>query len=67
MDPVPHLSNAQKVDIVRRYVDDGVPIGDLSEEYGVSPVQIYLWKRQMAEAAINRRVLEAGLVTRPQL
>jgi len=61
------LTNAEKVIIVRRHTEGGVPLNDLGDEYGVSPDEIYRWKRQLAEAAISRRFLEAGLVSREQL
>ncbi len=62
-----NLTNAEKVRIVRRHTEEDVPLIDLSDEYGISPDQIYTWKRQMAEAGFSRRLLNAKLVTRDQL
>ncbi len=61
------LTNAEKVRIVKRHTEDDVPLTELSDEYGVSPDQIYTWQRQLAEATVSRRFLDAGLVTRDQL
>ncbi len=61
------MTNAEKVRIVKQHTEDNIPLIDLGKAYGISPDQIYSWKRQLAEAAVSRRFLEAGLITRDQL
>ncbi len=61
------MTNAEKVAIVKRHTEENIPLSDLAGQYGINPDQIYIWKRQLAEAAISRLLLQAELVTREQI
>lgn len=39
----------QKAVILRRHLQDKIPISDLCDEYGMSPSVLYLWQKQALE------------------
>lgn len=41
----------EKVKILREHLENQVPVGQLSEKYGVHPNAIYLWKKEFFEKA----------------
>ena len=41
----------EKVKILREHLENQVPVGQLSEQYGVHPNAIYLWKKEFFEKA----------------
>jgi transposase-like protein len=42
-----HLSKAQRDQIVREHIEQGVPISQLARKNGINAVSIYNWKRNM--------------------
>lgn len=44
-------SAAEKARAVRRHLGDGVPVGELADEMGAAPTQIYAWIKQLLEGA----------------
>ena len=62
-----YFTSAQKAEIIRRHIDDNMPLAVLADEYGVGPAVLYKWKRRLAETAVNERLLESELITRSQL
>ena len=49
--PRRHLSPAEKVAILKRYLVEGTGVADLADEFGLSPNVIYQWQRQLFENA----------------
>jgi len=43
----------QKVEILREYLDNKVPISQLCERYQISPNVFYTWKKKLFEGAID--------------
>lgn len=43
------LTPEQKVAIVREYLIEKVPVSDLCDKHGISPVNFYNWQRQLFE------------------
>lgn len=41
----------EKVKILREHLENQVPVGELSEKYGIHPNAIYLWKKEFFEKA----------------
>ena len=44
---------AEKVMILREYLENNTPISDLCEKYGLQANSIYLWKKNMFESAVD--------------
>ena len=44
---------AQKVEILREYLDNDVPVSEICEKYEISPPQLSNWKKQLFEGALN--------------
>jgi len=47
------IPGSRKVEILREHLENNIPISELSERYGVHPNQIYSWKKQMFEGAVD--------------
>ncbi len=47
------LSAAQKVEILREYLENQTPISELAERYNVHPGNIQRWKKDLFEGAIE--------------
>lgn len=47
------FSPEKKIAIVREFLENNVPISELSDRYGVSPTMIYTWRKQLFEGALN--------------
>ena len=43
-------TSTEKTMILREYLENQVPVSELSEKYGVHPNAIYHWKKQMFES-----------------
>lgn len=41
----------KKVEILREFLENNVPVSDLAEKYGVHPNSIHQWKKQLFEGA----------------
>ena len=52
------FSAAKKVEILREHLENQVSVSDLAERYNVTPSQIYQWKKQLFEGALE--VLKPG-------
>lgn len=53
------LTPEQKVAIVREHLLEKVPVSDLCDKHGISPVNFYNWQRQLFEngaVAFERKV-----------
>ena len=46
-----YLTPEQKVAIIREHLIDRVPVSDLCDRHGISPVVFYNWQRQLFENA----------------
>lgn len=44
-----HVSGAEKLAILKRYLVEKKPISDLCDQYGLQPSQIYYWQSQLFE------------------
>lgn len=44
-----HYTPDEKVDILRRYLVDGVPISELCDELGLQPTVFYRWQKEFFE------------------
>ena len=47
------LTPEQKVAIIREHLVDDVPVSDLCDKHGISPVLFYNWQRQLFENAAS--------------
>lgn len=47
------IPNAKKVEILREHLEEQRPVSEVAEQYGVHPNQIYQWKKQMFEGALE--------------
>lgn len=47
------FSAEKKVEILREYLENQVAISELAEKYQLSPSQIYQWKKQLFEGALQ--------------
>lgn len=47
------FNSAQKADVVRRHLKDGVPVSDLARELDVQPSQIHQWVNTVLAQAEN--------------
>ncbi len=47
------LSPEKKVEILREYLDNNIPISELSEKYGIHPNIICRWKKELFENAVS--------------
>jgi transposase-like protein len=45
------ISAEEKVKILRKHLDEDVPVSDLADMYGINPTLIYTWKKQLFEGA----------------
>lgn len=43
------LSPEQKIAIIREHLLDKVPVSDLCDKHGISPVNFYQWQKQLFE------------------
>lgn len=43
----------KKVEILREYLENQVAVSELADRYNISPSQIYQWKKQMFEGALQ--------------
>jgi transposase len=43
----------KKIEILREYLENDVPISELCEKYQLSPTMIYTWKKQLFEGALQ--------------
>jgi len=43
----------KKVEILREYLENQVAISELADKYQLSPSQIYQWKKQLFEGALQ--------------
>jgi transposase-like protein len=43
----------KKIEILREYLENDVPISELCEKYELSPTMIYNWKKQLFEGALQ--------------
>lgn len=44
-------TSVQKAEIIREYLEDNVPISELSEKYEILPNTLYNWRKQILEEA----------------
>jgi transposase len=47
------IHNTRKVEILREHLENSRSVSELSEQYGVHPNQIYKWKKQLFEGALE--------------
>lgn len=47
------FSAEKKVEILREYLENQVAISELANKYHLSPSQIYQWKKQLFEGALQ--------------
>ena len=47
--PRKNYTPVEKVAILRRHLNDRVPVSDLCDEYQLSPTLFYLWQKQFFE------------------
>lgn len=43
----------KKVEILREYLENQVSVSELAERYDITPSQIYQWKKQLFEGALQ--------------
>lgn len=55
------FSAEKKVEILREHLENQVAVSELAERYHVTPSQIYQWKKQLFEGALQ--VLKPGKKT----
>jgi transposase-like protein len=44
---------AQKVQIIREHLLDGVPISQVCEKHGITPTQFYQWQKVLFENGVS--------------
>jgi len=47
------FSAEKKIEILREYLENQVPVSELADKYQISPSQIYQWKKQLFEGALQ--------------
>jgi transposase len=55
-----HLTAEKKMMILREYLENKVPIGELAEKHHVSVNDIYRWKKRLFEGGINLLTSQVG-------
>jgi transposase-like protein len=68
MAPRKFLTPEQKIAIVREHLLEKVPVSDLCEKHGISPVNFYNWQRQLFEegASVFQRKPNGSVVRRQE-
>jgi transposase-like protein len=57
------LTPVQKVAVIREHLLENIPVSDLCDKHGISPVNFYKWQRQLFEngaAAFERKANAAN-------
>ena len=47
------FTNSQKVEILREHLENNKTVSELAEHYEIQPSQIYQWKKQLFEGALE--------------
>lgn len=47
------FTNSQKVEILREHLENNKSVSELAEQYEIQPSQIYQWKKQLFEGALE--------------
>lgn len=48
-----HIPNSKKVEVLREHLENQRLVSEVAEQYGVHPNQIYQWKKQLFEGALE--------------
>lgn len=65
MEKKKRYNSETKTIIVREYLENKVPISELSEKYGIHPNAIYKWKKEIFETA-SEKLSKSGKVSERQ-
>ena len=55
-----HLSAEKKMVILREYLENKVPIGELAEKHHINVNDIYRWKKRLFESGIGLLTSQVG-------